>query len=134
MLFRSVSQSRYLFAQEVDKDTEASSYIFALLKNNAVPPLVVNLEEDDDSSQDEIDAMGTKWVQKHSKGQPAFISAGMKVMQLGYDLNKLAADTLSDIPETRIAANFHVPPSVAGLNVGAYRDWETKAEIGRAHV
>lgn len=110
-----------LCAQEVDKDTEASAYIYALLKNNAVPPLVVNLEEDDDSTQDEIDAMGAKWIQKHSKGQPAFVSAGMKVTQLGYDLNKLAAETLADVPETRIAANFHVPPSVAGLNVGVKR-------------
>lgn len=110
-----------LSAREVDRDNEASAYIFALLKNNAVPPLVVNLEEDDDSTQEEIDAMGLKWMQKHSKGQPAFISAGMKVTQLGYDLNKLAADTLADLPETRIAANFHVPPSVAGLNVGVKR-------------
>jgi HK97 family phage portal protein len=110
-----------LCAQDVNKDSEASAYIYALLKNNAVPPLVVNLEEDDDSTQEEIDAMGSKWIQKHSKGQPAFISAGMKVTQLGYDLNKLAGDSLADVPETRIAANFHVPPSVAGLNVGVKR-------------
>lgn len=110
-----------LCAREVDKDNEATSYIYALLKNNAVPPVVITLEEGDDSTQEEIDAMGLKWVQKHGQGQPAFISNGMKVEQMGYDLNKLAADTLADIPETRIAANFHVPPSVAGLNVGVKR-------------
>jgi len=110
-----------LCAREVDKDNEATSYIFALLKNNAVPPVVITLEEGDDSTQEEIDAMGLKWVQKHGQGQPAFISNGMKVEQMGFDLNKLAADTLADIPETRIAANFHVPPSVAGLNVGVKR-------------
>lgn len=110
-----------LCAKEVDRDSEATSYIFALLKNNAVPPLVVNLPPDDDSTQEEIDAMGRKWIQKHSQGQPAFIDAEMKVSQLGYDLNKLAGDSLADVPETRIAANFHVPPSVAGLNVGIKR-------------
>ena len=110
-----------LSAREVDKDNEATSYIFALLKNNAVPPVVVTLEDGDDSTQEQIDAMGLKWVAKHSQGQPAFISAGMKVEQMGFDLNKLAAETLADIPETRIAANFHVPPSVAGLNVGVKR-------------
>jgi len=110
-----------LAAREVDKDNEATSYIFALLKNNAVPPVVITLEEGDDSSQEEIDAMGLKWIQKHGKGQPAFISNGMKVDQMGFDLDKLSADTLSDIPESRIAANFHVPPSVAGLNVGIKR-------------
>lgn len=110
-----------LSAREIDKDNEATSYIFALLKNNAVPPVVITLEEDDDSSQEQIDAMSLKWVAKHSKGEPAFISHGMKAEQMGFDLQKLAADTLADIPETRIAANFHVPPSVAGLNVGIKR-------------
>ena len=110
-----------LSSREVDRDSEASSYIYALLKNNAVPPVVITLEPGDDPTQDELDAMGQKWVAKHGKGQPAFISSGMKVDQMGYDLNKLAAETLADVPETRIAANFHVPPSVAGLNVGFKR-------------
>lgn len=110
-----------LSAREVDRDNEATSYIFSLLKNNAVPPVVITLEPGDDPSQDELDAMGRKWVSKHGAGQPAFITNGMKVDQLGYDLNKLAGETLADVPETRIAANFHVPPSVAGLNVGVKR-------------
>lgn len=110
-----------LSAREVDRDNEATSYIFSLLKNNAVPPVVITLEPGDDPSQDELDAMGQKWTAKHGAGQPAFITNGMKVDQLGYDLNKLAGETLADVPETRIAANFHVPPSVAGLNVGVKR-------------
>lgn len=110
-----------LSAREVDRDSEATSYIFSLLKNNAVPPVVITLEPGDDPTQDELDAMGRKWVAKHGAGQPAFITNGMKVEQMGYDLHKLAAETLSDVPETRIAANFHVPPSVAGLNVGVKR-------------
>lgn len=110
-----------LSARDVDKDSEATAYIFALLKNNAVPATVITLEEDDDSTQEELDTMGLKWKQKHARGQPAFITHGMKVEQMGFDLHKLAADTLADIPETRIAANFKVPPSVAGLNVGVKR-------------
>jgi len=110
-----------LSAREVDRDSEATSYIFSLLKNNAVPPVVITLEPGDDPTQDEMDTMGRKWVAKHGAGQPAFITNGMKVEQMGYDLHKLAAETLSDVPETRIAANFHVPPSVAGLNVGVKR-------------
>jgi len=110
-----------LSAREVDRDSEATAYIFALLKNNAVPPVVITLEPGDDPTQDELDRMGQMWVQKHSKGQPAFITNGMKAEQMGFDLQKLAAETLADLPETRIAANFKVPPSVAGLNVGVKR-------------
>lgn len=110
-----------LCAREVDKDNEASSYIYSLLKNNAVPPVVITLEEDDDPTQDEVDAMGRKWVAKHSAGQPAFISAGMKVERMGFDLNQLAAETLNAVPESRIAANFRIPPVVAGLSIGLKR-------------
>lgn len=110
-----------LCAREVDKDNEASSYIYSLLKNNAVPPVVITLEEDDDPTQDEVDAMGRKWVAKHSAGQPAFITAGMKVEKLGFDLNQLAAETLNAVPESRIAANFRIPPVVAGLSIGLKR-------------
>jgi phage portal protein BeeE len=110
-----------LSAREVDRDNEATSYIYALLKNNAVPPVVITLEPGDDPTQDEMDRMIQLWIQQHRSGQPAFITNGMKVEQMGYDLHKLAAETLADVPETRIAANFHVPPSVAGLNVGVKR-------------
>lgn len=110
-----------LSAREVDRDNEATSYIFSLLKNNAVPPVVITLEDGEDSTDEELRMLGKKWIQNHAHGEPAFISAGMKVEQMGYDLHKLAAETLADVPETRIAANFHVPPSVAGLNVGVKR-------------
>jgi len=110
-----------LCAREVDKDNEASSYIYSLLKNNAVPPVVITLEEDDDPTQDEVDAMGRKWVAKHAAGQPAFITNGMKVEKMGFDLNQLAAETLNAVPESRIAANFRIPPVVAGLSVGLKR-------------
>lgn len=110
-----------LSAREVDRDNEATSYIYALLKNNAVPPVVITLEPGDDPTQEEMDRMIQLWIQQHRSGQPAFITNGMKVEQMGYDLHKLAAETLADVPETRIAANFHVPPSVAGLNVGVKR-------------
>lgn len=110
-----------LCAREIDKDNEAGAYIYSLLKNNAVPPVVITLEEEDDPTQEEIDAMGQKWVAKHSKGQPAFITAGMKVEKMGFDLNQLAAETLNAVPESRIAANFRIPPVVAGLSIGLKR-------------
>lgn len=110
-----------LCAREVDKDNEATKYIYSLLRNNAVPPVVITLEEDDDPTQEEIDAMGQKWVVKHSQGQPAFITAGMKVEKMGFDLNQLAAESLNAVPESRIAANFRIPPVVAGLSIGLKR-------------
>jgi HK97 family phage portal protein len=111
-------------AREVDKDSEANAYIYALLKNNAVPPIVITLTEDDELTPDKAKRLRKEWTASHAgenAGTPAFLEAGMTVEKLGFDLQQLAAETLSAVPEARIAACFRVPPVVAGLSVGLKR-------------
>jgi HK97 family phage portal protein len=111
-------------AQEVDKDDEANSYIYSLLKNNAVPPIVITLTEGDELTADRASRLRKEWVQAHTgenAGTPAFLEAGMTVEKLGFDLQQLAGEALSGVPEARIAACLRVPPVVAGLSVGLKR-------------
>lgn len=114
-----------LCAREVDKDNEATAYIYALLKNNAVPPVVITMAEGDEFTQDKADRLSAQWIQKHARGEgrggPAFIEFGMKAEKMGFNLHELAAETLNAVPESRIAANFRIPPVVAGLSVGLKR-------------
>lgn len=114
-----------LTAREVDRDNEASLYIYSLLKNNAVPPIVITLAEEDDYDEVKADRLRAQWNQKYGRGEgrggPAFLEYGMKAEKLGFNLNELAAETLNAVPESRIAANFRVPPVVAGLSVGLKR-------------
>jgi len=114
-----------LSAREVDKDNEATAYIYALLKNNAVPPVVITLAEGDEFTQDKADRLSLQWIQKYARGEgrggPAFIEYGMKVEKMGFNLHELAAETLNAVPESRISANFRVPSVVAGLSVGLKR-------------
>lgn len=111
-------------SQEVDKDDEANAYIYALLKNNAVPPIVITLAEGDELTTETAKRLRKEWIQSHTgenAGTPAFLEAGMTVNKLGFDLQQLAGEALSGVPEARIAACLRVPPVVAGLSVGLKR-------------
>lgn len=109
-----------LCAREVDRDNEAAVYIYSLLKNNGVPPIVITMAEGDDFDETKANRLRAQWVEKSRQG-PAFIEFGMKAEKMGFDLNQLAAETLNAVPESRIAANFRVPPVVAGLSIGLKR-------------
>ena len=111
-------------AREVDRDNEANAYIYSLLSNNAVPPVVITLTEGEELTEDKANRLRNQWLQKYGgykRGGPAFLEAGMKAEKLGFSLQELAAEALNAVPEARIAAAFRVPPVVAGLSVGLKR-------------
>lgn len=110
--------------RDSDRDSEASAYIYSLLKNNAVPPVVVTLAEGDELTEPKADRLRKQWKAKlggENAGNIAFLEAGMKAEKMGFDLQQLAAEALNAVPESRIAAAFRVPPVVAGLSVGLKR-------------
>lgn len=113
-----------LSIRDSDRSAEADAYIYALLKNNAVPPVVVTLTEGDELTDDRADRLRKQWNVKmggENRGNLAFLESGMKAEKMGFDLQQLAAEALSAVPEARIAGNFRIPPVVAGLSVGLKR-------------
>jgi HK97 family phage portal protein len=113
-----------LAAREVNKSDEASAYVYALLKNNAVPPVVVTLTEGEELTEERAARLRRQWAARfggENRGGVAFLEYGMKAEKLGFDLQQLEAEALEGIPEARIAAAFRVPPVVAGLSVGIKR-------------
>jgi HK97 family phage portal protein len=110
--------------RDADRDTEANAYIYALLKNNAVPPVVVTLTEGEELTEAKAKRLRNEWKTKlggDNRGDLAFLESGMKAEKLGFDLQQLAGEALNAVPEARIAAAFRVPPVVAGLSVGLKR-------------
>lgn len=108
-------------AREVDQDSEATRYLFQLLKNDAIPRVVVTLAQGDDINDDKTDRLMREWNSRHGgeqRGTAAFIEHGMAVEKLSFDLQELAFGALKSVPEARIASNFRTPPIIAGLNVG----------------
>lgn len=111
-------------ARDVDTDNEVGSYVFSLLKNNAVPPVVITLVEGDELTEPKAKRLRSQWMQNQgggNRGGIAFLEAGMKAEKMGFDLAQLAFEALRSVPEARVAANFRVPPIIAGLNIGLNR-------------
>lgn len=111
-------------AYEVDTDTEATRYLFALLANDAVPRTIIKSPPGTYSTDDEVRRAKAQFKERYggsSRGDVMILEAGMDVARLGLDLQQLAFEALHRIPETRIAAAFRVPAIVAGLSAGLER-------------
>ncbi len=108
-------------AAAVDTDSEADRYIYALLKNDAIPRTIIRLPKDGLMEPDAKKAMRAQWKERYSgdnRGDIAILDDGAEVQRLSLNLEELAFDALRKVPETRIAAAFRVPPILAGLLVG----------------
>lgn len=111
-------------AREVDTDNEARRYIYALLKNDAVPRVAMVMPEHVNVSDDDEKRLKAAWRQKYggdNRGELAIVTGGAKIERVGLNMDELAYEALSRIPESRIAGVMGVPAILAGLNVGLQR-------------
>jgi len=105
-------------ARDVDSDNEIIRYLFALLKNDAVPRTVLTLPAGATLERAARRRLKRDWNQKFSgtgRGSTAVLEGGMDIKRVGLDLKELEFQALHDVPERRICAAFKVPPVVAGL-------------------
>jgi len=110
-------------ARELDTDAAAGKYIFNLLKNDAIPRVVVLMQQGasaprgDDKAQFDV-----QWQERYggdNRGKVPLIMGGvLDVKTLSLNLEQLAFDALRRVPEARIAGAFRVPAVLAGLSVG----------------
>lgn len=112
-------------ARDISSDSESTRYAYALLKNDAVPRVAVTLREgEDDLTEAKANRLRAQWKKKYggeSRGEIAFLQAGMTIQKLGLTMQELDLGEIKNIPESRICAAFGVPPVIAGLNVGLKR-------------
>ncbi|KKW13392.1 MAG: Phage portal protein, HK97 family [Candidatus Gottesmanbacteria bacterium GW2011_GWB1_49_7] len=110
--------------REMSSDNEANQFIDALLKNYAVPGLVVIPAGGVTISEGDADRLTNKLRQKfssESRGNIAVMSRETQVHQFGFSPKDLDMSTLHRVPEERIAAVIGVPAIVAGLGAGLER-------------
>jgi HK97 family phage portal protein len=112
-----------LRATEVDN--RANSFVGSLLKNHAMPSVIVTMGDLEDALDDTTtNRLKTKWKQSYggaNMGEPAFLQTGMDVKTVGFNLRDLEFPDLRTISESRICAAFQVPPIVVGAAVGLNR-------------
>jgi HK97 family phage portal protein len=111
-------------ASEVDSDVEAIRYVFALLKNDAIPRTVLTVPSDRPLLDGEFERMKEQFAERYggvNRGGVAILEAGTTATRLSLNLQEMAFEALAKLPESRIAAALRVPPIIAGLNVGLER-------------
>ena len=111
-------------ARSISTDDEADKFIDVLLKNYAVPGLVVIPGEEVNISQDDADVLAGKLSRKFGndqRGNIAVMSKDVRVEQFGFSPKDLDMSILHRIPEERISAVMGVPAIVAGLGAGLDR-------------
>ena len=110
--------------RSVTTDEEADKFVDALLRNYAVPGLVV-LRKAPVTSRDEAEMIKAGLRQNFgsdNRGNVAIISGDdADVKQFGFSPKDLDMTILHRIPEERIAAVMRVPPIIAGLGAGLDR-------------
>lgn len=108
-------------AGDIDLANEIRRYVYSLLKNDATPPIVVNMADGDEFTEAKADRLRSQWQEKlggSNRGLPAFLEYGMSVTQLAFDLQKLQITDLRDGPDAAICMGYHISPNVVGAMIG----------------
>ena len=109
--------------RELFTDAEAANYTASLLRNGAVPSIMVMPKANANIVQNEDNLRATKAHLSASftgdrRGEPMAIGAPVDIEQFGYNPQEMDLATLRRIPETRAAAVLRLPPIVMGLLSG----------------
>ena len=109
--------------RELFTDAEAANWTASLLRNGAVPSIMVMPKENANIIQDDDNLRATKAHLSASfrgdrRGEPMAIGAPVDIEQFGYSPEQMDLASLRRIPETRAAAVLRLPPIVMGLLSG----------------
>ena len=122
-------------AKATSLDNAATDFVDTLLRNYAVPGVVIETAEA--TNQEVTDKLKAKWKKAFGgsrKGDPAFLQQGMKVTPLGMTLQQLEFPDLRAISETRICMTLGVPPVLVGAKTGLDRSTFSNMQEARASM
>jgi len=103
--------------------TELNEFIYRLIKNNAVPGVIISAEGNDADfgSPDDLKKVEQSFKDKFSgdgTGSAMVVNGGIKIHRMALGLNELNVDGLRDVPEANICGAFRVPPEYIAANIG----------------
>lgn len=122
-------------ARATSLDNAATDFVDTLLRNYAVPGVVIKTATEVD--QVIADKLKRRWKAAFSgnrRGEPAVLQAGMDVQPLGMTLRDLEFPDLRALTESRICAALQVPPILVGAKVGLDRSTFTNYQEARKQL
>jgi HK97 family phage portal protein len=108
--------------REIVTDNEASTFMAAVLKNMAIPSVLITpLGQSDSVGAAAAEAMQKQFLERYGgdgRGKPFIPSVAMKVERLSLSPEELVLDRVRQFPEARICGALRIPALVVGVNVG----------------
>ena len=107
--------------REVYTDNEIAEYSALLMKNGAVPPVVISLKENVNAFQFDPNDVRDKYLrqtQGDQRGKAWVSGAAVNVEKVGFSPNDLNLAQLRRLPEERLSAVIGIPAIVLGYGAG----------------
>jgi phage portal protein BeeE len=107
--------------REVYTDNEIANYSALLMKNGAVPPVVISLKENVNAYQFDPNDVREKYLrqtQGDQRGKAWVSGAAVNVEKVGFSPNDLNLAQLRRLPEERLSAVIGIPAIVLGYGAG----------------
>jgi HK97 family phage portal protein len=107
--------------REIYTDQEIANYSALLMKNGAVPPVVISLKENVNAFQFDPNDVREKYLrqtQGDQRGKAWVSGAAVNVEKVGFSPNDLMLAQLRRLPEERLSAVIGIPAIVLGYGAG----------------
>lgn len=103
------------FAMSHELDLQSRGYGAGLLKNNAIPPIVITTEQD--LAPAKADQIAERWKDRHllRPGEPAVLGKGSTAQVLGLTLKEIGLDVIDKMTRQQVFGSYGVPESKKGL-------------------
>ena len=103
------------FAMSHELDLQSRGYGAGLLKNNAIPPIVITTEQT--LAPKDADQISERWKDRHllRPGEPAVLGKGSSAQVLGLTLKEIGLDVIDKMTRQQVFGSYGVPESKKGL-------------------
>lgn len=103
------------FAMSHELDIQSRGYGAGLLKNNAIPPIVITTEQDLDPKK--ADQIAERWKDRHllRPGEPGILGKGSTAQVLGLTLKEIGLEIIDKMTRQQVFGSYGVPESKIGI-------------------
>lgn len=112
-----------ILAREIDTDNEATGFIWSMIKNYAIPGVVIRVKTPG-LTLDQAELLKQKFKSKYGnihRGEPAVVDGDSEIVPVAHTMKDMEFPDLRSVQESRVAAVLGVPAILVGLKVGLDR-------------